>query len=145
MIISLMTPIDDPNEGAQSYHAQYNDPSAPPPSHAQQGGHFSSTLTYPRSASVLGYCLLPLVATSLFGIVMPMDTPLGIILTSAAIMWSTFSASGIFAAVGRMQGKGMRGLIAYPLALFYVGFGLMGIFSSRGSGSLANAAAKLNR
>lgn len=143
MIISLMSPIDDPNEATQSY-PQYNDPSAPHPAHAQAGGHFSATLTYPRSASVLGYCLLPLVATSLFGIVMPMDTPLGIILVSAAIMWSTFSASGIFAAVGRMQGKGMRGLIAYPLALFYVGFGIMGIFSSRGSGSLANAAAKLN-
>lgn len=30
----------------------------------------------------------------------------------------------------------MRGLVAYPLALFYVGFGIMAIFSSRGSGSL---------
>jgi len=28
----------------------------------------------------------------------------------------------------------MRGLVAYPLALFYGCFGLMGIFSSRGSG-----------
>ncbi|KAJ3494796.1 hypothetical protein NLG97_g3852 [Lecanicillium saksenae] len=78
----------------------------------------------------------------MFGVVMPMDTPLGIILTSFAIMWSTYSASGMFCAVGRM--KGMRALVAYPLALFYVGFGIMGIFSSRGSGSLANAAAKLN-
>ena len=31
----------------------------------------------------------------------------------------------------------MRPLVAYPLMLFYVGFGIMGIFSSRGSGSLA--------
>lgn len=30
----------------------------------------------------------------------------------------------------------MRGLVAYPLALFYVGFGIMAIFSSRGTGRL---------
>ncbi|KAJ6439788.1 golgi membrane protein [Purpureocillium lavendulum] len=142
MILSLMSP-SDPHPGAtQSFHPQYNDPSAQghhdDPQH-QPGGHFSATLTFPRSASVLGYCLLPLVATSLFGIVMPMDTPLGIVLTTAAIMWCTYSASGMFCAVGRM--KGMRGLVAYPLALFYVGFGIMGIFSSRGSGSLAKVAA----
>lgn len=29
----------------------------------------------------------------------------------------------------------MRGLVAYPLGLFYVGFGIMGIFSSSGKGS----------
>lgn len=141
MIISLMTPIETPNDAA--FHPQYNDPSAPPPQHGQHGGHFSSTLTFPRSASVLGYCLLPLVVTSLFGIMLPMDTPLGIVLTCAAIVWSTYSASGMFLVAGRMNGKGMRWLVAYPLALFYVGFGIMSIFSSRGSGSLA-AAAKLN-
>ncbi|PNY25176.1 Golgi membrane protein [Tolypocladium capitatum] len=138
MILSLMSPSDP--QASQDFHPQYNEPS--PQSQERQGGHFSSTLTFPRSASVLGYCLLPLVATSLFGIVVPMDTTLGIILTSAAIVWCTYSASGMFCAVGRM--KGMRGLVAYPLALFYVGFGIMGIFSSRGSGSLANAAARLN-
>ncbi|UNI22838.1 hypothetical protein JDV02_008690 [Purpureocillium takamizusanense] len=146
MILSLMSPSDPHPGSAQSFHPQYNDPSSQAhhdsPQH-QPGGHFSATLTFPRSASVLGYCLLPLVATSLFGIVMPMDTPLGIVLTTAAIMWCTYSASGMFCAVGRM--KGMRGLVAYPLALFYVGFGIMGIFSSRGSGSLAKvAAAKVN-
>lgn len=137
IILSLMSPSDTTT--AQQSYPQYTDPSGPPT--GPQGGHFSATLTFPRSASVLGYCLLPLVATSLFGIVMPMDTPFGIILTSAAIVWCTYSASGMFCAVGRMTG--MRGLVAYPLALFYVGFGIMGIFSSRGSGSLANAASQL--
>lgn len=33
--------------------------------------------------------------------------------------------------------RGMRGLVAYPLGLFYMVFGIMGIFSSRGSGTLA--------
>ncbi len=100
-------------------------------------GKLSNTLTFARSASVLGYCLLPLVVTSLFGVGMPMDTPLGIVMTSAAIMWCTYSASAMFCAVGRM--RGMRGLVAYPLALFYVGFGIMGVFSSRGSGAIAKA------
>ncbi|CRK25744.1 hypothetical protein BN1723_013681 [Verticillium longisporum] len=40
------------------------------------------------------------------------------------------------------QNLHMRLLIAYPLALFYVGFGIMGVFSSRGS-TLAAAAAGL--
>ncbi|KAK7416727.1 hypothetical protein QQX98_005053 [Neonectria punicea] len=141
LILSLMSPSDAAAAAQQQpAYPQYNEPQEPP--QAQHLGHFSATLTFPRSASVLGYCLLPLVATSLVGIVMPMDTPLGIVLTTAAIMWCTYSASGMFCAVGRM--KGMRGLVAYPLALFYVGFGIMGIFSSRGSGSLANAATKVN-
>ena len=125
LILSLMSPPI----------ATSHDPSQPPP----QAGHLSSTLTFPRSASVLGYCLLPLVLTSLVGIALPMDTALGYILTSAAIVWCTYSSSGMFCAVGRM--RGMRGLVAYPLGLFYVGFGIMGIFSSRGSGNLAAKAA----
>jgi hypothetical protein len=143
LILSLMSPSDAGAQAVNSYPQYSSDPSAPPQPHdGQQGGHFSATLTYPRSASVLGYCLLPLVATSLFGIVMRMDTPIGIVATTAAILWCTYSASGMFCAVGQM--KRMRGLVAYPLALFYVGFGIMGIFSSRGSGSFSNAAAKLN-
>uniref|UniRef100_A0A0B7K6C1 Protein YIP n=1 Tax=Bionectria ochroleuca TaxID=29856 RepID=A0A0B7K6C1_BIOOC len=82
---------------------------------------------------VLGYCLLPLVVTSLIGVVMPMNTLFGHLITSASILWCTYSASGMFCAVGRM--RGMRVLVAYPLALFYIGFGLMSIFSSRGVGS----------
>ncbi|KAK3492619.1 uncharacterized protein B0T23DRAFT_338223 [Neurospora hispaniola] len=129
-----------PGASAQAY-SSYPGPSATSISSASMSAadhdHSAgrSTLTFARSASVLGYCLLPLVATSLVGIVMPMDTPLGIVLTSAAILWSTYSASGIFCAVSRM--RSMRALVAYPLALFYVGFGIMSVFSSKGSGSFA--------
>lgn len=128
-ILSLMTPPD--HAGATPSYG------GPTPAYhdAAPQDHVSSTLTFTRSASVLGYCLLPLVATSLAGIVMPMDTPAGIIFTSGAIVWCTVSSSGMFCAVGRM--RGMRALVAYPLALFYVGFGIMAIFSSRGSGSFA--------
>lgn len=139
VIISLMTPQDDINEpghpasstGATPYAAA----AAPPPSHGHHANELSTTLTFFRSASVLGYCLIPLLSMSVLGVFMPMDTPLGIVMTSAAIMWCTYSASGMFCAVGRL--RSMRGLVAYPLALFYVGFGIMTIFSSRGSGNMA--------
>jgi hypothetical protein len=125
LILSLMSP---PLDAASS------DPTHP--SSAGPGGssHLSSSLTLTRSASVLGYCLLPLVLTSLVGVVLPLDGMVGYVLTSLAIVWCTYSSSGMFCAVGRM--RGMRGLVAYPLALFYVGFGIMAIFSSRGSGKV---------
>lgn len=142
LILSMMSPPLDPSSSPQhsSHHPSSSHPSQISPS--QGGGigstHLSSTLTFPRSASVLGYCLLPLVLTSLIGIALPMDGLLGYTLTSLAISWCTYSASGMFCAVGRMSS--MRGLVAYPLALFYGCFGIMGIFSSRGSGVLAKAA-----
>lgn len=133
LILSLMSPTDAQAQQEQaSQEPAYNQyPSHSSVDHGGNGGgHFSATLTFSRSASVLGYCLLPLVATSLVGIVMPMNTLLGRLITISAIVWCTYSASGMFCAVGRMNG--MRALVAYPLALFYVGFGLMGIFNSRG-------------
>ncbi|KIW19816.1 hypothetical protein PV08_00391 [Exophiala spinifera] len=128
-MFALMTPPIEPSEVDQMAQGQRDHVSS-----SGHGGHFSSTLTYSRSASVLGYCFLPLVFTALFGVLLPMDTGLGYVLTAAAVGWCTFSSSGMFVSVGRMNG--MRGLVAYPLALFYLGFGIMGIFSSRGSGML---------
>lgn len=135
VIISLMTPLDDDPNVSSGGPTPYAAAGQPPPSHQHHPNELSATLTWSRSASVLGYCLIPLLATSVAGVFMPMDTPLGIVMTSAAIMWSTYSASGMFCAVGRL--RSMRGLVAYPLALFYVGFGIMSIFSSRGSGNMA--------
>jgi protein YIPF5/7 len=81
LILSLMSPPLDssPSPAGAAMHSH----GGPSGSH-----HLSSTLTFPRSASVLGYCLLPLVLTSLVGIVMPMDGPVGYVLTSLAIVWS---------------------------------------------------------
>ena len=147
-ILSLMAPPTTPDAaGPPSYPGAT--PSYPPDPAASsasgRGGGSSNTnnnpgsnLTFARSSSVLGYCLLPLVVTSLVGIFLPMDKPVGITLTTAAIMWCTWSASGIFCAVGGM--RGMRALVAYPLALFYVGFGIIAVFSSRGSGAFVKAA-----
>ena len=102
--------------------------------HDHRTGNFSSTLTFSRSTSMLGYCILPLVFTSLVGIAAPMDTLFGYIITIFAITWCTYSSSAMFCVVGRMSE--MRVLVGYPLALFYGLFGIMAIFSSRGSGAL---------
>ena len=150
LILSLMSPALDAVSAASAAadhpaanYSPHHKPSISGVSSASGGvggvggaaGHFSATLTFPRSASVLGYCFLPLVLTALVGILIPMDTLFGYLLTTAAVGWCTYSSSGMFCAVARMSG--MRGLVAYPLALFYVVFGIMGIFSSRGTGSLA--------
>ena len=76
---------------------------------------------------------------SLVGIVVPMDRLFGYIFVSLAVLWCTYSSSAMFCAVGRMSE--MRWLVAYPLGLFYLGFGIMAIFSSRGTGTLAAKAA----
>ena len=137
-IFALMTPPLDPDSVSNMADAmsqgQRDHLAASGAGGVQSGGHFSSTLTYSRSASVLGYSFLPLVFTALMGVAVPMDSMMGYALTAGAVGWCTFSSSGMFISVGRMSG--MRGLVAYPLALFYSGFGIMGIFSSRGTGML---------
>jgi protein YIPF5/7 len=136
--------------GSVSLHVLFNLMSNPqldttlssggPPGYGMSQSHHehnegTSTLTFSRSCSVLGYCLLPLVLTSFIGVALPMDTALGYVLTTCAVAHATYSSSGIVCTIGRM--RSMRPLISYPLMLFYAGFSLMGIFSSRGSGQLA--------
>ncbi|KFY06309.1 hypothetical protein V492_08082 [Pseudogymnoascus sp. VKM F-4246] len=159
-ILSLMTPDTPDGRASPAHMAQGGHGNTGYAGGDDRGGHLSSTLTFPQSASVLGYCLLPLVLTSLLGIAMPLDCVTGYAVTSLAICWSTLSSSAMFCGeflssvlagwhfgdavakrfpvIGRM--KSARGLVAYPVALFYVGFGIMSIFSSRGSGTLGKAA-----
>jgi hypothetical protein len=82
-----------------------------------------------RTASVLGYCLLPLVATSALGVVLSMDNALGYVLSAFTIFWCTYSSSGIF--VTYLQLSEMRVLVAYPLALFYGVFSIMSLFAEK--------------
>jgi hypothetical protein len=83
-----------------------------------------------RTASVLGYCLLPLVLISAVGVVLSLEyVPifgivwwgsgfLGYSLAAVAISWCTYSASAIFVAV--LQLTEMRALVAYPVGLFCI-------------------------
>lgn len=88
-ILSLMSPPVNSAEGGPGDHG-----------HAP-GTQFGSSLTFPRSASVLGYCLLPLVLVSMFGIIIPLDGLFGYLLTSLAITWCAYSSSSMFTVVGK--------------------------------------------
>ncbi|WWC63481.1 uncharacterized protein I303_106084 [Kwoniella dejecticola CBS 10117] len=80
-----------------------------------------------RTASVLGYCLLPMVGLGGIGMGIGIDSLFGYILSSISIAWCTFSASSIFVIVLRMDHQ--RLLVAYPIGLLYGCFALLSIFN----------------
>lgn len=84
------------------------------------------TIDITRSASVIGYCLLPLVLISVAGVFVSLDNLFGYMSSAIAVCWCTYSASGFFVTVLNLSH--MRPLIAYPLAMFYTVFALMAIF-----------------
>ncbi|GAA5871410.1 hypothetical protein JCM8547_002658 [Rhodosporidiobolus lusitaniae] len=75
-----------------------------------------------RTASVLGYCILPLVFLSAFSVILSLDGMIGYILSSVSVMWCSYSASSIFASV--LQLSHQRFLVAYPVGLLYTAFSL---------------------
>lgn len=77
-------------------------------------------------ASVLGYCLLPMILLSSFGVLMSLQGMIGMILTAAIIGWCSFSASKIFISALVMEGQQL--LVAYPCALLYGVFALISVF-----------------
>ncbi|NXU84997.1 YIPF5 protein, partial [Xiphorhynchus elegans] len=77
-------------------------------------------------ASVLGYCLLPMILLSSFAIVFSLQGTMGIILTAGIIGWCSFSASKIFISALAMEGQQL--LVAYPCALLYGVFALISVF-----------------
>lgn len=83
-------------------------------------------LDFLRSASVLGYCLLPLVLLSIPGVFLPLDNFVGYVCSAIAVTWCTYSASGLFVVLLKLHN--VRPLIAYPLGIFYAIFALMAIF-----------------
>ncbi|KAK9321034.1 hypothetical protein V1517DRAFT_327647 [Lipomyces orientalis] len=89
----------------------------------------TSSIDFIRTASVLGYCLLPLVCASAFGVLISMDNLFGYFISTLAIFWCTYSSSAMFVAV--LQLSDMRALVAYPLMLFYSVFAVMSIFADK--------------
>jgi len=79
-----------------------------------------------RTASVLGYCLLPLVLLSAFSLAVNLDGSLGYFLSSIIIAWCSYSASSIFSSVLRLSSQ--RFLVAYPMALLYAAFALLSVW-----------------
>ncbi|XP_040274854.1 protein YIPF7 [Bufo bufo] len=77
-------------------------------------------------ASVLGYCLLPMVILSCFAILFSLQGIAGSVLAAAVIGWCSFSASKIFITTLAMEGQQL--LVAYPCALLYGLFALLTVF-----------------
>jgi len=86
-----------------------------------------------RVASVLGYCLLPMVGVGAMSVGFTLDRQIGYVLSILSILWCTYSASGIFVAVLRMQNQ--RLLVAYPVGLLYGCFALLSVFNVAGGDS----------
>ncbi|GAA5841107.1 hypothetical protein JCM11251_008020 [Rhodosporidiobolus azoricus] len=75
-----------------------------------------------RTASVLGYCILPLVFLSALSVVARLDGMLGYIASAISVLWCSYSASSIFSSV--LQLSHQRFLVAYPVGLLYTAFSL---------------------
>ncbi|KAI8987862.1 hypothetical protein BDF20DRAFT_814874 [Mycotypha africana] len=83
-------------------------------------------IDWSRTASVLGYCLIPMVMLSGFSVVLELNNIIGTALTVISILWCTFSSSGMFTSVLHLNEQ--RVLVAYPVGLFYACFALMTFF-----------------
>lgn len=79
-----------------------------------------------RTASVLGYGLIPMVIMAMLGIFISLQSTFGTVVAAICIFWSTATASRFFATANAMQQQ--RWLVAYPVGLFYTVFSLLTIF-----------------
>ncbi|XP_061600081.1 protein YIPF5-like [Cololabis saira] len=86
----------------------------------------SLAVSYGCVASVLGYCLLPIVGLAALAVFCSLQGMLGSVLTLAAIGWCSFSASKIFISTLLMQDQQL--LVFYPCALMYGLFTLVTVF-----------------
>lgn len=79
-----------------------------------------------RTASVLGYGLIPVVIMASLGIFVSLQSTFGSIVAALCIAWSTATASRFFATANAMNQQ--RWLVAYPVGLFYTCFSLLTVF-----------------
>lgn len=86
----------------------------------------TSNITLASVASVLGYCLLPVVALAGFSIFTTLRGPVGLLIAAFAVAWSSLSASRLFSTMSGEENQ--RLLIAYPCFLLYGVFTLIVVF-----------------
>ncbi|XP_061440214.1 protein YIPF7 isoform X1 [Rhineura floridana] len=85
-----------------------------------------ASVSYGCVASVLGYCLLPMVILSTNAVFFSLQGILGTLLALLITGWCSLSASKIFTSALAMEGQ--QFLVAYPCALLYGLFALMTVF-----------------
>lgn len=86
----------------------------------------SSGVSYGCVASVLGYCLLPMVILSSCAVFFSLQGTAGTMSALLIITWCSLSASKIFISALAMEGQQL--LVAYPCALLYGLFALLTVF-----------------
>ena len=83
-------------------------------------------ISFTCTASVLGYCLLPMALLSMLTAVLSFQGILGAVIAAAAVLWCSISSSKLF--VTTLAVERQRFLIAYPCILLYSVFALLAIF-----------------
>uniref|UniRef100_A0A914H659 Protein YIPF n=1 Tax=Globodera rostochiensis TaxID=31243 RepID=A0A914H659_GLORO len=84
------------------------------------------SISFTSTASVLGYCLLPMSLLSLLAAVLSLQGVIGYIIVALAVFWSGSASSKLFSIALSMSGQ--RLLVAYPCTLLYSVFALLAIF-----------------
>lgn len=83
-------------------------------------------ISFTCTASVLGYCLLPMALLSLIAAVLTLQGIVGYVIATSAVFWCAQSSSKLFSIALSMEGQKL--LVAYPCALLYAVFALLAIF-----------------
>ncbi|KAL0124861.1 hypothetical protein PUN28_006607 [Cardiocondyla obscurior] len=86
----------------------------------------SGNITLSSVASVLGYCLLPMVVLAGLGVFTTLRGLMGLVLAFMAVAWASLSASRLFSTMSGEEDQKL--LIAYPCMLLYGVFTLIIIF-----------------
>ncbi|VDM83671.1 unnamed protein product, partial [Strongylus vulgaris] len=84
------------------------------------------SISFVCTASVLGYCLLPMALLSLITAVLSFKGLFGYSVSALAVMWCSSSSSKLFVIALNMNHQ--RLLVAYPCVLLYSVFALLAIF-----------------
>ncbi|ELR22531.1 Yip1 domain family, member 5, putative [Acanthamoeba castellanii str. Neff] len=79
-----------------------------------------------KTASILGYCLLPVIGLAGLSIFIRMNSIVGYVLAVVCIGWCTHSAALMFVTLLTMKDQHI--LVAYPIGLLYACFALISVF-----------------
>uniref|UniRef100_A0A8R1TYR1 Protein YIPF n=1 Tax=Onchocerca volvulus TaxID=6282 RepID=A0A8R1TYR1_ONCVO len=85
-----------------------------------------NSISFTCTASVLGYCLLPMAILSMIAAVFSFQGMLGYLIAGAAVIWCSVASSKLF--ITTLSLDEQRLLVAYPCALLYCVFALLAIF-----------------
>jgi len=79
-----------------------------------------------RTASILGYGLIPIDLLAFIGIFMSLKSTFGLVAAMAMVFWATATTSKFFETAISM--KQQRWLVAYPVCLVYTAFTMLSVF-----------------